>query len=259
MAGGMGDGAVPLSVGYAAILKTQQSIEFSHIVPAVMLGSLTAIILAGLLKKLGDKRPELTGNGQLVKIDNDQIIGSLHEEAPVNLALMGAGIATCISLYLIGTYVSPMIGIPNIIIMLLLAALVKFFNIFPKSVQDGSQMIYRFFAVAITYPLMVGVGIAMTSWKDLISVLTPAYLITIFCTVLTMVVVGFFVGKWINLHPIESALVTACHSGQGGTGDVAILTAADRLSLMPFSQVSTRIGGAFTVTVAIFLLRWMLG
>jgi Na+/citrate or Na+/malate symporter len=152
-----------------------------------------------------------------------------------------------------------MIGIPNIIIMLLLAALVKFFNIFPKSVQDGSQMIYRFFAVAITYPLMVGVGIAMTSWQSLVSVLSPPYLVTIFCTVLTMVVVGFFVGKWINLHPVESALVTACHSGQGGTGDVAILTAADRLSLMPFAQVSTRIGGAVTVTVAILLLRWIYG
>ena len=49
--------------------------------------------------------------------------------------------------------------------------------------------------------------------------------------------------------------VTACHSGQGGTGDVAILTAANRMQLRPFAQIATRIGGAFTVTVLIVLAR----
>jgi malate:Na+ symporter len=259
MAGGMGDGAVPLSIGYAEILKTTQNVELSHVVPAVMLGSLSAIVLAGLLKRIGEKKPELTGNGILVKTDESHLRESLHHDVPVNLKLMGAGLVTSVTLYLIGTYLSPILGIPNVIIMLLLAAFAKFFNLFPKSIQDGSQMIYRFFAVAVTYPLMVGVGIAMTSWKDLISVLSPAYLLTIFCTVLTMVTVGFYVGKWMNMYPVESALVTACHSGQGGTGDVAILTAADRLSLMPFAQVATRIGGAVTVTLAIFLLRWLQG
>jgi malate:Na+ symporter len=42
----------------------------------------------------------------------------------------------------------------------------------------------------------------------------------------------------------DTAIVTACHSGQGGTGDVAIVTAANRMQLMPFAQIATRIGGA---------------
>ena len=39
-----------------------------------------------------------------------------------------------------------------------------------------------------------------------------------------MVTSGFFVGRWIKLYPIETAIINATHSGQGGTGDVAILT-----------------------------------
>jgi malate:Na+ symporter len=42
---------------------------------------------------------------------------------------------------------------------------------------------------------------------------------------------GFFAGRRLGMYPIESAIVNACHSGQGGTGDIAILTAANRMQL----------------------------
>jgi len=56
-----------------------------------------------------------------------------------------------------------------------------------------------------------------------------------------------------NMYPIETAIINACHSGQGGTGDVAILTAANRMQLMPFAQIATRIGGAIMVTLTLIL------
>ncbi|HEY0437168.1 MAG TPA: 2-hydroxycarboxylate transporter family protein, partial [Phenylobacterium sp.] len=72
---------------------------------------------------------------------------------------------------------------------------------------------------------------------------------TIAATVATLMGTGFVVGRWVGIYPIEAAIVNATHSGQGGTGDVAILTAANRMGLMPFAQIATRIGGAITVTL----------
>jgi Na+/citrate or Na+/malate symporter len=60
---------------------------------------------------------------------------------------------------------------------------------------------------------------------------------------MSLVAIGFCVGRLLGMYPIESAIVTATHSGQGGIGAIAILTAANRIQLMPFAQVATRIGG----------------
>ncbi|SDF60967.1 2-hydroxycarboxylate transporter family protein [Sporomusa acidovorans] len=259
MAGGIGEGAIPLSMGYAEILQSTPEQLFGQIVPAVMLGSLSGIILGGLLKTIGQKKPEYSGNGLLVKNDSIDISKELNEEKTINLAQMGAGALTAIGFYLLGVYVGAFIGIPGPIIMIFTAAVVKVCGLLPKEIEEGAYMIYRFFIVIVVFPLFIGVGAVLTSWKDIVAVLNPSYLITVFMTVFAMTASAFFVAKYLKMYPVEAAAVTACHSGQGSTGDIAILSAADRMVLMPFAQISTRIGGACMVIIATILMRYIQG
>src|SRR5262249_11239118 len=123
--------------------------------------------------------------------------------------------------------------------------------------QQGGFVVYKFFSTAVTYPLLFAIGVSMTPWDKLVAAFNLPNIITIFFTVATLVGTGAPVGRWLNMSPIESAIINACHSGQGGTGDVAILTAANRMQLMPFAQIATRIGGAITVTLVLLVLSRM--
>jgi malate:Na+ symporter len=121
--------------------------------------------------------------------------------------------------------------------------------------EQGSYHMYRFISSSLTYPLLVGLGALYVPWNDLIKAFTPSYIFICFSVVMAMISSGFFIGFLLKMYPVESAIVTSCHSGLGGTGDVAILSASNRMGLMPFAQISTRIGGVGMVILAAFLLK----
>jgi malate:Na+ symporter len=255
MAGGVGEGAIPLSIGYSDILHQPQGDVFAQVLPPVMLGSLTAILLAGTLNFVGKRFPHLTGEGRLQPDEHDDF--DPHQEEiteHVDVShIAGAGV-TAISLYMVGLLAQRLFGFPAPVAMLFIAVLVKLTQAVSPQLQQGAQVVYKFFSTAVTYPLLFAIGVAMTPWDKLIAAFHPANIITIVSTVATLMATGWIVGRWMKMYPIEAAIVNACHSGQGGTGDVAILTAANRMQLMPFAQIATRIGGAITVTLTLVTL-----
>ncbi|MFP1858233.1 2-hydroxycarboxylate transporter family protein [Lonsdalea quercina] len=258
MAGGVGEGAIPLSIGYATLLHMDQGVALGRILPIVMLGGLTAILLAGMLNQLGKRYPHLTGEGELLpgKSNDEKKTTALSAElsGKIDVTALAAGALLAIMLYMVGMLGHKYIGLPAPVGMLFAAVLVKLAHGVSPRIREGSQVVYKFFQTSVTYPILFAVGVAITPWEELVHAFTITNLIVIVTTVVTLVATGFFVGKKIGMYPIDVAIVSCCQSGQGGTGDVAILTSGNRMVLMPFAQIATRIGGAINVSVALLVL-----
>jgi Na+/citrate or Na+/malate symporter len=167
--------------------------------------------------------------------------------------IAAAGI-TSISLYMVGMLAFRLFEFPAPVVMLFVAIMFKLSRGVSPQLQQSSYVVYKFFSTAVTYPLLFAIGASMTPWDKLVAAFNVSNLVIIVSTVVTLMATGFVVGRKMNMYPIEAAIVNACHSGQGGTGDVAILTAANRMQLMPFAQIATRIGGAITVTLTLIAL-----
>ncbi len=253
MAGGVGEGAIPLSVGYAGLGHTPQSAGLlAQVLPAVMFGSLTAILLAGGLNLLGKRFPALTGDGRLTVGEQDVDLAGDHaiRATPLPATIAAAGV-TAVCLYLIGALGQTWLGWPGPVTMLVLAVLLKLGRLVSPDLEQGAFAVFQFFRTAVTYPLLFAIGVALTPWEKLVAAFQLANIITIVATVTAMMATAFGVARFIGMYPVDVGIVAACRCGQGGTGDVAILSAADRMQLMPFAQIATRIGGAITVTLAL--------
>ena len=256
MAGGVGEGAIPLSIGYSTLLGQPQGELFAQVLPPVMMGSFTAIVLAGTLNHVGKRYPHLTGEGRLQPSSEGEAVLERDDNVVrlVDMHTIGAALVTAVTLYLIGALGQRLLDFPAPVTMLFLAVVLKLTQAVSPALQQGAYQIYRFFSVVVTYPLLFAIGIALTPWDKLIAAFHYANVVTIVSTVVTLMATGFVVGRLMGMYPIECAVVNACHSGQGGTGDVAILTAANRMALMPFAQIATRVGGAITVTAVLIVL-----
>ena len=265
MAGGVGEGAIPLSIGYAALTGVAQGEVFAQVLPPVMLGSLTAILLSGTLNFVGKKYPSLTGEGRLQPHREGELeIQAAHGEGEkeqgvgqVGVSTIAAAALTAITLYLLGVVCYHLFGLPAPVAMLFLAVVAKLTRAVSPELQLGGLVVFDFVRTTMTYPLLFAIGVALTPWDKLIAAFHLANIITIASTVITIMATGFVVGRLMGMYPIETAIVNACHSGQGGTGDVAILTAANRMQLMPFAQIATRIGGAVTITAVLLILGYL--
>ncbi len=199
MAGGVGEGAIPLSIGYATLLHMDQGVALGRILPMVMLGSLTAIIISGCLNQLGKRFPHLTGEGQLMpnRANADEQSPSLAEgvSGKTDVTTIAAGALLAILLYMLGMLGHKLIGLPAPVGMLFVAVLVKLVNGVSPRVLEGSQVVYKFFQTSVTYPILFAVGVAITPWEELVNAFTLTNLLVIISTVAALVATGFFVGK----------------------------------------------------------------
>lgn len=261
MGGGMGAGAVPLSRIFGSSLGVDPTDMLSIMIPAVALGNAFAIIVAGLLDRLGKMRPKLTGNGELMERKDHKgnakaEVKQKEEKVELNLASMGRGLLLAVSFFALGSIIGKFVpSVHSYAWMIISVAVVKVLNILPREYEAGAYQWFQFVMTNLTGVLLVGIGVAFTNLQQIIDAFTLQYLLLVAVTIIGAVIGSGFVGKLVGFYPIESSITAGlCMANMGGTGDVAVLSAADRMKLMPFAQISSRIGGAFMLILASALL-----
>ncbi|MGI8316771.1 2-hydroxycarboxylate transporter family protein [Halobacillus mangrovi] len=246
MGGGMGAGAVPMSQIYSEIMGNDPSYYISILVPALALGNVFAIVLASILNLLGSKVPSLTGNGRLIS-------GFKYEEEKhsYDIQKMGIGLLAAITFFAVGGLLGDYIPLHPYALMIIIVAIAKVADLIPKNVVEGASQWYKFVASNWTLALLFGIGIAYTDLSTVLQALTLQYILTVFGVVFGAILGAGLLGKLVGFYPIESAITAGlCMANMGGTGDVAVLSASKRMELMPFAQISSRLGGAIILLLA---------
>lgn len=258
MGGGMGAGAVPLSQIFGTSMNLDPAAMMSKMVPALALGNALSIVAAGLLDRLGKSRPSLTGNGALMRKETSEV-EEKETESSVDYQLMGIGLLMATTFFVLGSLLEKFIPLHSYALMILSVAAVKALGILPRKYEIGAFQWFRFVMVSMTPALLVGIGVAYTDLNQVIDAFSIQYIILVAVTVIGAIIGSGLVGRLLGFYPIEAAITGGlCMANMGGTGDVAVLSAAKRMDLMPFAQISSRIGGAFMLILATALLKMFL-
>ncbi|OPJ56457.1 citrate/sodium symporter CitS [Alkalithermobacter paradoxus] len=257
MGGGTGAGALPMSEIYAATTGNDPSNFLSFAFPILTIANIVAIIVAALLNKLGEKRSELTGHGELVRSKSGDI-----KEAKVDIKVtnseLGAGLVLSTGFFILATLVSRKI-LPTIFgvqihtfaYMVLFVSLFNALNIIPQELKQGAKKLQSFFSGQFLWVIMIGVGVAYTDLGEIIAALTIKNVIVATFIVLGATFGSAAFGYLVGFFPIESAITAGlCMANRGGSGDLAVLGAAKRMDLISWAQISSRLGGGIMLVIA---------
>ncbi|MGI9277978.1 MAG: 2-hydroxycarboxylate transporter family protein, partial [Endozoicomonas sp.] len=176
-------------------------------------------------------------------------------ESIPELAKMGTGLFIATAFFVSGYLLSQFIPLHPYALMILCVGLVKALGVMPAHFEEGAALWGDFMVLILTPALLACIGIGFTNLHQVAEVLTLQYFILVLATVTGAILGTALIGRLLGFYPIEASITAGlCMANMGGTGDVAVLSAARRMNLMPFAQVSSRIGGALILLLATGLL-----
>lgn len=265
MAGGLGIGAVPMSQMYAAQTGAEASFFMADLMAALVIGNIFCIIFAGLLNGLGRSGKQwfvgFNGNGELMRIKGRRNELSMPEKkSEGTFQKLGIGVAIAAGLFILGTLLGTIMPFLHPYAWTIIAAaLVKIFGLFPRELEDASaewgELMTSYFLPA----LLVAVSITYIDINEVVGAISDPIFLGL--TVLTVISAGLVAGTlgWLlKFNFVEAAITPGLvMADTGGSGDVAVLSAANRIHLMPFAALSTRLGGAVNLFIVSLLVPFL--
>lgn len=255
MGGGNGAGAIPLSEIYETVTGNPASEYYAFAIAILTIANIFAIIAGGLLNKLGSMKSGLTGDKNTLMRDIGEI-DTTDEKVELTMKDYGGGMLLGLAFYAMGRlfsgYLLPTIGgvaIHSFAYMIIFVALANALGFIPNDVRQAAQVMQSFFSKNMILVIMVGVG-ADTDLGELMAAITLPNVIMALLVVLGAILGSAIVGYLVGFFPVDSAVTAGlCMANRGGSGDLAVLGAADRMGLISYAQLSSRLGGGLVLVI----------
>ena len=126
-----------------------------------------------------------------------------------------------------------------------------------SQLEDAAREWGYFCIHSMTAAALTGIGCTLIDLNTIMHTMTLWYLLTVTAGVLTVTLTAGFIGaRFMGFYPLESAIAAGmCTTNMGGSGNVAVLSSAERMELLPFAQIVLRSCGALMLTLGGILIQ----
>lgn len=264
MGGGNGAGAVPLSQIYEQVTGDAAANYYSFAIIVLTIANIFCIIASALLNTLGQKVPSLTGDKKTLLRKGGNIARD-DVKVKIDLKHEGAALLIAVACYSVGRLMSKKIlptiagaAIHQYAYMIIFVVILAALGVIPATVRAGAKKLQSFFSSLLGIVIMVGMG-ADFDIAELFTALNPGNVVMALLIVLGAIIGAGGVGYLVGFYPIDSAITAGlCMANRGGNGDLACLGAADRMDLIAYAQLSSRLGGGIVLIIASFVFSFLL-
>ena len=141
--------------------------------------------------------------------------------------------------------------------MIIIVFILKATNTVPKDLEDSVVMFNQVIMTNLTHAVLAGIGLALIDLNTLASAFTWQFVVLCLTSVVVMGLASWFLARLFGLYPVETAIGAGMiNNSMGGTGNIAVLSASDRMEMIAFAQMANRLCGAIVLIFGGILIRF---
>ncbi|WP_284928316.1 2-hydroxycarboxylate transporter family protein [Candidatus Phytoplasma sp. AldY-WA1] len=217
----------------------------------LILARCLSIFLAGSLYLVFNKT-KYSGKGNLEKQKKNNIVKNISKDV-LDYKNIGIGLLIILGMYSLCNMINQILsfkdktfGLDTMVYIIFVSLIIKVFNFIPDEYQKYVVQTGKFMSINFTAPALVALGLD-TDFQILLSGITNYRIIfMVFVSLITAITVSFYLALLFNFNPLESSLILGISSHSiGSTGNVGVMSISNRMYLLPFAIIITRITGIF--------------
>lgn len=260
---GVAAGAVPLSEIYANYGGGSAETLLSTLTSSVMVANVCTILTACILGAWGNKHPNFIvkgfagTHGRLLRSEEEVNVTEQEKRELTSdpnvteFSLLRTGFLLTSGIYAAAYILAKLIpgGLHFYLYMILIAVILKVTNCLDEEIYQASGAWTNFMSKIMIPCTLSAISLGVLKLDAVIRLFSnPLFLfLCIVCVAITTIVSGILCYMF-GFYFVEGAIMAGLGlADMGGVGDVAVLSAANRMELLPFLTICTRIGGAINM------------